>query len=102
MPNGVFFIHKMKDIQVVRSNRFSFEYHGRLFELQTGKPIETQTWVLCLKFLTEHSKDCVNWKKRKPTRYFTNYNEVVRKREDAQEGGGANGSSSDSSEEEED
>lgn len=74
VPNGIFFIHQVKDITVVRPNRFSFVYHDRLFEFETGKPIETQTWVLCLRFLKEHSKDCVTWKKRKPKKYFTNYN----------------------------
>ena len=57
VPNGVFSINKMVNIEKTKakSNMFTFMYYNRLFEFQTAKPVETQMWVLCLNFLHKHS-----------------------------------------------
>jgi len=39
-------------------------------------------WFLCIKFLNVHSKECIGWQSRQPEKYFTNYRDVVRNRDD--------------------
>ena len=58
---------------------FTFMYYNRLFEFQTAKPVETQMWVLCLNFLHKHSQ--YSNVSIQPWKYFTNYNDVVKVRD---------------------
>lgn len=84
VPNGVFFIHRVYDIQTVtgKDNQFNFKYDDRVFHFQVSKAVEAQIWVLCLQFLHKHSLECIGGQSKRPDKYFTNYNDVVKIRGD--------------------
>ena len=54
------------------SARFQFTYSGRAFDFESETRADAELWVICLKFLNEHSEDVKTQTSKQAQQYFRN------------------------------